>query len=383
MKKSLAGSAILLTLALAGGLATTAAQASVSSVAAAPAAQTLTPDQTSELAAKLNALRPTDGSTLAAKLQAQVAIDDDLSAAVTPTACNPSTPVRDWAAAQRADWTAADLQLADAINGFKPLLLDVLLWPQDAGSSFGLTGEFSTEVNHTFRNIGQFWDIDPAGIRLEPMKGTMLTDQARMFRLFNVAYGFPAPIATALATQVVTAMKQEKFDYGNHPYFSFNAFAYPGTVMPGFVIPKMIVMGDGVLEAFKAIGYSDVTAQAILAHEYGHHMQFQRNLFQTDLTGSEASRRTELMADSFAAYFLTHARGDALQYKRIQQFDQVFFQLGDCGFTDPSHHGTHTQRLSAADWGYSVVQNSPDQGHILPSLTFANLFEAQLPIIVA
>ncbi|WP_112240637.1 hypothetical protein [Kribbella monticola] len=384
MKKSLAGSAILLTLVLAGGPAVTAAQASVSSVAAAPAAvQTLSPEQTSALAAKLNALRPTDGSTLAAKVQAQVAIDDDLSAAVIPTACNPSTPVRDWAAAQRSDWTAADLQLADAINSFQPLLLDVLLWPQDAGSNFGLSGEFNTDVNHTFRDLGRFWDIDPAGIRLEPMKGTMLTDQARMFRLFNVAYGFPAATATALATEVVTAMNQEKFDHGNHPYFSFNAFAYPGTVIPGFVIPKMIVMGDGVLEAFKAIGYSDVTAQAILAHEYGHHVQFQRNLFQSDLTGPEASRRTELMADSFAAYFLTHARGDALQYKRIQQFDQVFFQLGDCGFTNPSHHGTHAQRLRAADWGYSVVQNSPDQGHILPSLTFANLFEAELPVIVA
>jgi hypothetical protein len=385
MKKSLAGSAILLTLVLAGGLAANAAQASTppAAVQTAAAAQPLSPEQTSALATKLNALRPTGGSTLAAQLTAQVAIDDDLSAAVIPTACNPSTPVRDWAAAQRAGWTAADQQFADAVNSFQPLLFDVLLWPQDAGSTFGRTGEFSTDITHTFRDLGRFWDIDPAGIRLVPMKGTMLTDPARMYRLFHVVYGLPDAISTSLAAEVSTGMNQAKFDYGNHPYFSFNAFAYPGAVIPGFVVPKMIVMGDGVLEGFKAIGYSDVTAQAILAHEYGHHVQFQDDLFASDLTGSEASRRTELMADSFAAYFLTHARGDALQYKRIQQFDQVFFQLGDCGFTNPSHHGTHTQRLRAVDWGYSIVRSAPNQGHVMPSRTFAGLFETQLPAIVA
>lgn len=129
MKKSLAGSAILLTLVLAGGLATNAVQASASptTVQTAAATQTLSPEQTSALATKLNALRPTGGSTLAAQLNAQVAIDDDLSAAVLPTACNPSTPVRDWAAAQRADWTAADQQFADAVNSFQPLLFDALL----------------------------------------------------------------------------------------------------------------------------------------------------------------------------------------------------------------------------------------------------------------
>lgn len=385
MKKSLAGSAILLTLALAGGLVATAAQASAAADAVQAASTTAapSPEQTADLAARLTALRPTGGSTIAAQLAAQLDIDDDLSAAVIPTACNPSTPVRDWAVAQRADWTAADQLFADAVQWYKPLLNDAVLWSQDAGSTFGLNGEFSTELTNTFRDLRRFWDIDGSGIRMVPMKGTMLTDQARMYRLFHVAYGLNDATSTEYANEVVTTLNQEKFDYGHHPYFSFNAFAFAGAVIPGFDIPKMIVMGDGILEAFKAIGYSDVTAQAILAHEYGHHVQFQRNLFQTTLTGPEATRRTELMADSYAAYFLTHARGDALQYKRIQQFNQVFFQLGDCGFTNGGHHGTHTQRLRAADWGYSVASSAANQGHILPTLTFAGLFETQLPALVA
>jgi hypothetical protein len=89
------------------------------------------------------------------------------------------------------------------------------------------------------------------------------------------------------------------------------------------------------------------------------------------------------MADAFAAYFLTHARGDALQWKRIQEFDQVFFQLGDCNFSSGNHHGTHNQRLAAAQWGYAVAAGAANQGHVLPSLTFASRFDQKLPELVA
>jgi predicted metalloprotease len=148
-------------------------------------------------------------------------------------------------------------------------------------------------------------------------------------------------------------------------------------------VPPEIVMGDGVLAGFKAVGVGDVAGQAILAHEYGHHIQFQRNLTQSTLTGPEASRRLELMADAFSSYYLTHARGATMQWKRVQQFVQVFYQLGDCLFTVANHHGTPNQRLRSAEWGYSVANDAHTQGHILPSLTFAALFEQKLPQLVA
>ena len=33
--------------------------------------------------------------------------------------------------------------------------------------------------------------------------------------------------------------------------------------------------------------------------EFGHHVQFEDGLFNSPLTGAEATRRTELMADAF------------------------------------------------------------------------------------
>ncbi|GAA1513422.1 hypothetical protein [Kribbella lupini] len=390
MKKSLAASATLLTLALTGGLAATSspALATAAGTSQARATSGLTPAETKALAAELKTL--TAGtSTVAAQLKTSLDLDGlggAVDEVIDPSAysCNAATPVRTWLNAQSADWTPEDRDLAAVIRSLDPVLNDAVLWPQDAGSSYGVSGEFTRPVTHTFRDLGRFWDIDSTAIRLTPLHGAMLTDRAKLFRVFNVGYGLPASIATAWADEVATAMNQPKFRFGNHPYFTFNAFAFQGLTIPGFgVVPPQIVMGDGVLAGFQALGFADVTAQAVLAHEYGHHVQFQRDLFRTTLTGPEATRRTELMADAFGAYFLTHARGDALQAKRIQEFNQVFFQLGDCGFTSANHHGTPNQRLRSAAWGYSVAANAANQGHVLPSLTFASLFDQKLPELVA
>jgi hypothetical protein len=212
----------------------------------------------------------------------------------------------------------------------------------------------------------------------------MLTDRARLTRVFTIGWGFPEPVSASLADQMATLMDTDKFQHGRHPGFTFNAFAIGGLEVPGVgTVPPEIVMGDGVLAGMQAVGLGDVAPQAILAHEYGHHVQFQRDLFNSDLTGPEASRRTELMADAFAAYYLTHPRGATMQWKRVQQFVQVFGQLGDCGFAGDSHHGTPNQRLHSAEWGYGVANDAQKQGHVLPTLTFAAEFEQQLPILVA
>ena len=136
------------------------------------------------------------------------------------------------------------------------------------------------------------------------------------------------------------------------------------------------------MDGFAGIGFGDVAPQAILAHEFGHHIQFQLGLF-TDENSPEATRRTELMADAFSAYYLSHARGASMQWKRVKQFLQVFFNIGDCSLTSDGHHGTPTQRMAAAEWGYSVANNAQKQGHILTAQQFAAMFDAALPGILA
>jgi hypothetical protein len=95
-----------------------------------------------------------------------------------------------------------------------------------------------------------------------------------------------------------------------------------------------------------------------------------------------ATRRTELMADAYATHYLSHARGASMQWKRVRQFLQVFFNIGDCSFDSFNHHGTPTQRMAAAEWAYQLADNAQKQGHILTAQKFVALFDKQLPKIV-
>jgi hypothetical protein len=89
------------------------------------------------------------------------------------------------------------------------------------------------------------------------------------------------------------------------------------------------------------------------------------------------------MADTFGTYFATHARGLALNAKRVLQAQQAFFAVGDCAFDNPAHHGTPRQREQATIWAANLANSARPQGHILPSLALAARFEAQLPELVA
>ena len=193
--------------------------------------------------------------------------------------------------------------------------------------------------------------------------------------------------ATEFGKLLAEFVDQPQFQHGRAPILTFNAFAYSALgqeEFPGLgVLPDKIVMGDGVLEGFAAIGLGDVAPQAILAHEFGHHIQYERDLFDSPLTGPEATRRTELMADAFAAYYLTHQRGANLNWKRTKHFIQTFANVGDCGLTDPNHHGTPNQRTKAAEWGNLVALATERHGRILPTKVFARLFERKLPELVA
>ena len=89
------------------------------------------------------------------------------------------------------------------------------------------------------------------------------------------------------------------------------------------------------------------------------------------------------MADAFAAYYLTHKRGATMNRKRVEQFLEVFFQLGDCQFTNAGHHGTPLQRMRAARFGFAVADQAQKQGHILTANQFHALFVANYTSFVA
>jgi hypothetical protein len=307
--------------------------------------------------------------------------------AIDPSAvtCNDNTLTNQWLDGQLSDWNR---EIIDVVLGTEMLDLptyDALVFENSsANQTFGVNGEYTQRLTKTFKDLKRFWNIQSDQIVLAAMHGSMLADRNKVIRTYEAVYGLDPADAAYYADIVTTAVQvYPQLRGGNHPIFTFNAFAQQGFEFPPYgVIPDKIIMGDGIMEAFTAIGFGDVAPQAILAHEYGHHIQFQLNLF-TGSNTPEATRRTELMADAYSAYYLSHARGASMQWKRVQQFLAVFFNIGDCSFTSSGHHGTPTQRMAAALWGYSVADGAQKQGHILTAQEFTSRFEAQLPAILA
>lgn len=299
-----------------------------------------------------------------------------------------STPVSDWLDSQLDNVDFLNLLLLNYLGALDLPTYDALVFGQESHSNtFGYDGSYTNELNHTMRDLKGFWDIKSDDISLIPMHGKpVFSSDARTARSLQVL-GYDAADSAELAPIIREMVTDDPaLKGGDHPIFTFNAFAYTNEGDPdplAATISDRIVMGDGVMAGMKAIGLDKTAPRSVLAHEFGHHVQFEDNLFDSPLTGPEATRRTELMADSFGSYFLAHKKGASLNKHRVLEDEQSFYNVGDCAYTSNSHHGTPNQRLRAATWGVDTAAAAKPASYVLPSLTLAGMFEKQLPVFVA
>ena len=304
--------------------------------------------------------------------------------------CPPSTEVVDWFLGEVNEFIDKEPDLFELL--YVNLLADLvptydalLFLTDDTPQYFGYHGEYTQRMIKTERDVKRFWDIFSDDIQLIGLHGTMLQDESRVAAVYEAVFGVTPAEAAFFASLVRGGVLQSQvLDGGNHPLFSFNAFAF--STSDGS-IPDKIIMGDGVLAGYEAVGFDDVAPQAVYAHEFAHHIQYENDYFDDPYATAgdppEQTRYTELMADAFSAYYLTHKRGAAMNRKRVEEFLEVFFQIGDCAFDNPGHHGTPNQRMAAARFGFDVADEAQKQGHILTSEQFHDRFVAAYPGLVA
>ena len=262
---------------------------------------------------------------------------------------------------------------------------DPLLFGTAGDPTYALTLH-ATQLTKTFRQVKGFWDIKSDDIQLMAMHPDSLLDADRITATNLVLHeGEIAPADVRAEALEVALFMQAHPGFAANPLWTLNAYAFSGVdeEPPFNALPDKLVFGDGFIQAFDSFGLGDVGPRVVMGHEFGHHIQYEDNLFETDLTGAEATRRTELMADTFAAYFGTHKKGLALNRKRVVQTLLTFYTAGDCAFDDDGHHGTPNQRERAADFGADLAEAARPRSAVLPSLTVAGLFEEELPTIVA
>ena len=319
---------------------------------------------------------------------------DDLNSrrrSTTPSSRPPAPPARrSTTTSTRRSATPLTVERArilELVNNWDvenvPFYEAVYLKSASTPQTYGYDGEFTHVMEKAERDVKGFWDIPSADIQVVSMRDDVLFDVPRLAATYNYVYGVPYPDATEIAEYVSNLLLTSKTMNGHYAYWTFNSVSL--RISAGPDAQKKIVMGDGILEAYKTLGLDDVAPQAIFAHEFAHQIQFTNGyrLPTAGTTAAERTRYTELMADAYSAYYLTHKRGATMNQKRVEEFLNVFFYIGDCSFTSSGHHGTPNQRLKAARFGFSVADEYQKQGHILTAAEFFARFQEAYPSLIA
>ena len=371
-----------------GIVAALLAGSAIATGGSAPAAATGTTD------AAAAATLPADFVQLVAEARAAFGVEtpwsDAVEAAIDPDdyECSRDNDFSRWIDEVFGEIDPASLDLIFGVGADFWAFANSIAFDQDASDEYiGVDGQHTKELQKRHLKDQRFWDVPTNDVLLQGAHGSNLADDAKMVPVLQ-SFGFPeadAQFFVDLVQQVIIDDPALDFD---HPLFTLNALAFgeteEGDLFPGSpFIPAKIVMGDGILEAYEDIGLGANAPDFIHAHEFAHQVQIELGVFDNQELGPEATRRTELMADAFAAYNLAHARGASFQTRRIVDIVSASYNIGDCGFDDPGHHGTPNQREAAAAWGAGLANSARPQGKIESATTMLELFDAQLPTLIA
>jgi hypothetical protein len=254
----------------------------------------------------------------------------------------------------------------------------------------GVNGAQTQESKKRHKDLQRFWDVPTSDVLLQGMHGIDLSSDAKMVPLLIFLYGIDHDFAQWIVDYAQSVITTDPGLGYNHPIWTLNAFAFTARTEPDGSpfksLPDKIVLGEGIITAMQEMGLGSNGPDYIHAHEFSHHVQFERGVFDASVSPDDQpafTRMTELMADAFGSYFCAHSRGASFQLKRIVDAYRGAYVVGDCLFDNPGHHGTPNQRAKAAEWGAGMAQGAQKQGQINSSALMLQLFSDELPIIVA
>lgn len=232
----------------------------------------------------------------------------------------------------------------------------------ESAQYFGANGEYTDLVNKRKRELEKFWDM-PNQIPVHGQHTATLNNRERLADVYElIGVGITSrEQAYAVADQILY-FNTFSDQLPESPFFAADGFAT--------TYNNLIVIGDGLVQMISETGVEqDIVWTGILAHEWAHQIQFKNNTAWypagTFASQPEATRYKELEADFLAAYYMTHKRGATYNSKRVAQFYELFFEIGDCGFESAGHHGTPIQRMAAAELGFRLAADAQKQGHIM------------------
>lgn len=126
------------------------------------------------------------------------------------------------------------------------------------------------------------------------------------------------------------------------PGSTFNAISYSN---------GKIYFGEAIFKWAYNRDTSNLVNVMILAHEYGHQLQY---AFGLPSVSENTARPNELEADGFSGYYLRRGYGKST-FSSIATAYEAAFAIGDNNVTSPGHHCTPAQRRSAVRLGFLLA----------------------------
>jgi uncharacterized protein len=134
-----------------------------------------------------------------------------------------------------------------------------------------------------------------------------------------------------------------------NPNSTFNAISYSN---------GKIYYGEAIYRAAKSKNANNIANAMILAHEFGHQLQY---TFGLPSVQENTVRSGELEADAMAGYYLGRPYGfNAGSFPAIAAAYEFAASIGDNLFNNPNHHGTAPQRRSAVRLGWLLSDYDMD-----------------------
>ena len=232
---------------------------------------------------------------------------------------------------------------------------------------FGNGGQYTNYVVKRTRSLEKFWKMS-GEVDVRGQHNNTLNDKDKIIQILTFWYGMPQELAQSYADFFVDYINPNSSFLIETPLLSFDGFA----IALGGILGQgdLIVIGDGLVELMSETGVEDkIVWTGILAHEWAHQIQFNNNYmdfwFNQFDNEPERTRASELEADFMASYYMTHKRGATYNWKRVQDFLELFFNIGDCSFESSGHHGTPIQRMESSRLGYELAKSAHKKGKIL------------------
>lgn len=128
-----------------------------------------------------------------------------------------------------------------------------------------------------------------------------------------------------------------------NPNSTYNAISYGS---------GKIYYGYAIFSEAKSRSANNIVNAMILAHEYGHQLQYAYGLPSVQ---ENTARPNELEADAFAGFYLRMPAGfNQNSFGDIAAAYEFAADIGDYGTNNPGHHGTPPQRRSAVRLGFLI-----------------------------